>query len=180
MLMGHMASVKALTGGEPNEACEYLSDLSLVFVISADSCTAFVSAAAAAAQNKPSALQKSRAVIGLGGAKDSVAAARDRKGDDGSLKIGELYQTALSAIINQVITEEDYINAFLHMSDTESTFADHMELDSYFRRQAARHASGGMSKGMVQLVRSMMDLVFGFVPVELIHWVEAGIDRSPM
>lgn len=66
------------------------------------------------------------------------------------------------------------------MSDTESTFADHMELDSYFRRQAARHASGGMSKGMVQLVRSMMDLVFGFVPMELIHWVEAGIDRNPM
>jgi hypothetical protein len=37
-----------------------------------------------------------------------------------------------------------------------------------------------MSKGMVQLVRSMMDLVFGFVPVELIHWVEAAVDRNPM
>lgn len=91
-----------------------------------------------------------------------------------------MYQTALTEIINQIITEEDYINAFLHLSDTESTFADHMELDSYFRRQAARHASGGMSKGMVQLVRSMMDLVFGFVPGELVHWVEAGIDRNPM
>jgi hypothetical protein len=83
-------------------------------------------------------------------------------------------------MINQIITEEDYINAFLHMSDTESTFADHMELDSYFRRQAARHATGGMSKGMTQLVRSMMDLVFGFVPVELVHWVEAAVDRNPM
>jgi hypothetical protein len=53
--------------------------------------TAFVSAAAAGAQNKPSALQKSRAVIGFGGqGKESAAAARDIKGDDGSLKIGEV------------------------------------------------------------------------------------------
>ncbi len=79
-----------------------------------------------------------------------------------------------------IITEEDYINAFLHMSDTESTFAGPYELDSYFRRQAARHATGGMSKGMTQLVRSMMDLVFGFVPVELvIGWKRQWI-RNPM
>lgn len=56
-----------------------------------DTTLAFVSAAAASAQNKPSALQKSRAVIGFGGqGKDSSAAARDRKGDDGSQKIGEV------------------------------------------------------------------------------------------
>lgn len=92
----------------------------------------------------------------------------------------QLYHTALTTMINQIITEEDFIGAFLHLSDTESTFADHMELDSYFRRQAARHASGGMSKGMMQLVRSMMDLVFGFAPGELGQWVEAAVDRSPV
>jgi hypothetical protein len=53
-----------------------------------------------------------------------------------------------------------------------------MELDSYFRRQAARHASKGMGVGMMQLVRSMMDLVFGFIDVELKNWVEAAVERN--
>lgn len=83
-------------------------------------------------------------------------------------------------MINQVLVEEDFISAFLHLTDTESTFADHMQLDSYFRRQAARHASRGMTPGMVQLVRSMMDLVFGFVDNELKNWVEAASERNPM
>ena len=92
----------------------------------------------------------------------------------------QLYQSALTGMINQIITEEDFINAFLHLSDTESTFADHMELDSYFRRQAARHATGGLSKGMIQLVRSMLDLVFGFLPQEFGQWCEAAVDRNPV
>lgn len=82
--------------------------------------------------------------------------------------------------MNQVLVEEDFISAFLHLTDTESTFADHMQLDSYFRRQAARHASRGMTSGMMQLVRSMMDLVFGFVDLELKNWVEAASERNPV
>lgn len=87
--MGYMGNVKAAASGEPNEACEQTFTLSNT---GADGAAAFVSAAASSAQNKPSALQKSRAVIGLGGqGKDSSAAiARDRKGDDGSLKVGEV------------------------------------------------------------------------------------------
>ena len=92
----------------------------------------------------------------------------------------QLYQKALSEMINQIITEEDFINTFLHLADTESTFADHMELDSYFRRQAARHAHRSMSPGLTQLVRSMMDLIFGFVDQELKNWVEAAVDRNPV
>lgn len=92
----------------------------------------------------------------------------------------QLYQQALTQIINQVLGEEDFISAFLHLTDTESTFADHMELDSYFRRQAARHASRAMSPGMMQLVRSMMELIFGFVDAELKDWVEAAIQRNPV
>ena len=92
----------------------------------------------------------------------------------------QLYQTALTQTINQVLVEEDFISAFLHLTDTESTFADHMALDSYFRRQAARHAARQMSKGLMQLVRSMMDLIFGFVDVELKNWAEAAVERNPM
>ena len=79
-----------------------------------------------------------------------------------------------------MVIEEDFINAFLHLTDTESTFADHMRLDSYFRRQAARHASKAMSVGLMQLVRSTMDLVFGFVDQECKNWVEAATGRDPM
>lgn len=92
----------------------------------------------------------------------------------------KLYESALTQIVNQVLTEEGFINAFLHLADTESTFADHMELDSYFRRMAARHATRQMTPGLMQLVRSMMDLVFGFIDQELKNWTEAASERNPM
>lgn len=92
----------------------------------------------------------------------------------------QLYRQAFTQIINQIVIEEDFINAFLRPVDTESTFADYMELDSYFRRQAARHASRARSAGMIQLLRSMMDLIFGFVEVELKNWVEATVEKGPV
>ena len=78
------------------------------------------------------------------------------------------------------MTEEAFINAFLHISDTESTFADHMELDTYFRRIAARHAARQLSKGLMQLVRSKLDLAFGFVERELNNWQDAACERNPV
>lgn len=92
----------------------------------------------------------------------------------------QLYENVLTQLVNQVLTEEGFINAFLHLTDTESTFADHMELDSYFRRMAARHAARQLSPGLVQLMRSMMDLVFGFIDQELKQWTEAACERNPM
>jgi hypothetical protein len=92
----------------------------------------------------------------------------------------QLYRQAIMDMINQMVREESFVNAFLHITDTESTFADHMELESYFRRQAARYASKGMSSSMMQLARSMMDLMFGYVDGEMKNWVEAAIDRNQM
>ncbi|WWC85953.1 uncharacterized protein L201_000823 [Kwoniella dendrophila CBS 6074] len=129
---------------------------------------------------KPSALLKSKNVIGLGNSSNTNQPKKDRKGDDYSTRASDLYRQSLTEIINQIVGEEDFISAFLHLTDTESTFADHMELDSYFRRQAARHASKGMSVGMMQLVRSMMDLVFGFVEGELRQWTEAAVEKAPV
>jgi hypothetical protein len=142
---------------------------------------------------KASALQKSRAVVGL--KPDTLAPKKERKGGDNAHRVSEvsidvrrnaqalmyqLFETALTQIINQVLTEEAFINAFLHLNDTESTFADHMELESYFRRMAARHAAKQMSTGLMQLVRSMMDLIFGFIDQELKNWTEAACERNPM
>lgn len=152
---------------------------------------AFASAAKADVP-KPSALQKSKAAIGL---KSNDTTGKKEKSNENSLRVAEvcsarflldfqltrkLYQKAISEMINQMVIEEDFINAFLHLTDTESTFADHMELDSYFRRQAARHASKAISPGLMQLVRSTMDLVFGFVDNETKNWVEAAVGRDPV
>nr|XP_019014642.1 exocyst protein [Kwoniella pini CBS 10737]OCF53423.1 exocyst protein [Kwoniella pini CBS 10737] len=128
---------------------------------------------------KPSALMKSKTIVGLGSS-GIHQPKKDKKGNDYSIRASDLYRQALTEVINQIVGEEDFISAFLHLTDTESTFADHMELDSYFRRQAARHASKGMSVGMMQLVRSMMDLVFGFVESELRQWTEAAIEKAPV
>lgn len=141
---------------------------------------------------KASALQKSKAAIGFRG---SDPTGKKEKSNENALRVAEvrqlamfwanqltrqLYQKAISEMINQMVIEEDFINAFLHLTDTESTFADHMELDSYFRRQAARHASKAISPGLMQLVRSTMDLVFGFVDNETKNWVEAAVGRDPV
>lgn len=104
---------------------------------------------------------------------------RDKKTADATRKVSEMYTKSLSEIINQVVTEDSFINSFLHLADTESTFADYMELDTYFRRQAARHASQGMSASMAQIVRQVMELMFGFVDGELKQWVEAAVQGNP-
>ena len=140
---------------------------------------------------KTGALAKSKAAVGFGS--NANAAKTQKRAEDNSSTISEvrcsgpygadavqLYNLGLTQIINQVLNEEGFINAFLHLTDTESTFADHMELDSYFRRQAARHAAGQLSPGMMQLIRSMMDLIFGFVDLEVKNWVEAAVDKTPV
>jgi len=76
----------------------------------------------------------------------------------------------MSEIVGQIVTEDDFINAFLHLADQESTFADYMQLDTYFRRQATRHASRN-NPSLVQIARSVMDLMFGFVDGSLKQWV---------
>lgn len=65
---------------------------------------------------------------------------------------------------------------WLQISEAGETFADYMNLDSYFRRQAAR--SAGFSPNTLKLVRGAMDLVFGFLPAELKQWVDGALSRD--
>lgn len=104
---------------------------------------------------------------------------RDKKTTDATRKVSELYTQGVSEIVNQVVTEDNFVNSFLHLADNESTFADYMALDTYFRRQAARHASLGMSASLAQIARQVMELMFGFVDGELKQWVEAAVDKNP-
>jgi hypothetical protein len=72
-------------------------------------------------------------------------------------------------IVRQIMTEDDFINAFLHLADQEATFADYMRLDAYFCRQAMRHAQR-KDPALVQLARTVMELMFGFVDGALKSW----------
>lgn len=108
-----------------------------------------------------------------------VAKTGDKKATDATRKVSDTYAAAVSEIVKQIVTEDDFIAAFLHLGDTESTFADYMELDTYFRRQAARHASHGLSASLTQLARTVMELMFGFVDGEMRLWIDASTEGNP-
>ncbi|WVO23559.1 uncharacterized protein IAS62_004914 [Cryptococcus decagattii] len=171
----YMSRVSQLHQSEMRELLTYLASLN---VSSGDAgADAAFSSAPGANYAKPSALQKSKTAIGFGLGNQPK---QEKRTDNNTSRAAELYHQAFTQIIKQIVVEENFINAFLRPVDTESTFADYMELDSYFRRQAARHASRARSAGMIQLLRSMMDLIFGFVEVELKNWVEATVEKVPV
>ena len=68
------------------------------------------------------------------------------------------------------------MGVWLQISEAGETFADYMNLDSYFRRQAVR--SVGFSSNTLKLIRSAMDLVFGFLPAELKQWIDGALSRD--
>jgi hypothetical protein len=74
--------------------------------------------------------------------------------------------------------EETFVADFLHTTDSSLTFADYMNLDSYFKRQAVRGLE--LSEATLKLVRGAMDLIFGFLPQEIKSWVEGVSKRDPL
>lgn len=53
-----------------------------------------------------------------------------------------------------------------------------MDLDSYFRRQAARSAS--LKPATAKLIRGALDLIFGFLPSEIKAWLDAALAKDSM
>lgn len=51
-----------------------------------------------------------------------------------------------------------------------------MGLDNYFRRQALR--TSGLSAQTIKLVRGAMDLIFGFLPLEVKSWIDNAIAKD--
>ncbi|KAG9085481.1 hypothetical protein FRC06_003583, partial [Ceratobasidium sp. 370] len=88
------------------------------------------------------------------------------------------FDRALAQILTQIHAEEAFVADFLHTSDSSLTFADYMNLDSYFKRQAARGL--GLSDATVKIVRGAMDLIFGFLPGEVKGWVEGVSKRDSL
>ena len=78
----------------------------------------------------------------------------------------------------QILREEEFIADFLQINDVKLTFADYMGLDNYYRRQAAR--TSGLSAQTAKLVRGAMDLIFGFLPLEVKSWIDQALTKDGM
>lgn len=76
----------------------------------------------------------------------------------------------------QVARERAFIADFLLINDATITFADYLSLDHYFRRQAAQYT--GLSNTTMKLVRSAMDLIFGFLPAEMKSFIDEALSRD--
>ncbi|KAI0085410.1 exocyst complex component Sec3-domain-containing protein [Irpex rosettiformis] len=104
---------------------------------------------------------------------------KERKGAaDGDMHAADAFALALERIAPMVYSEEDFIADFLQINDAALTFADYMGLENYFRRQAARDA--GLSQATMKLVRGAMDLIFGFLPLELKSWLDNALEKDQL
>ena len=84
----------------------------------------------------------------------------------------------MEQISHQILREEEFIADFLQINEARLTFADYMELDSYYRRQAAR--TSGLSTQTSKLARGAMDLIFGFLPLEVKSWIDQALTKDSM
>ncbi|KAI0307681.1 exocyst complex component Sec3-domain-containing protein [Multifurca ochricompacta] len=98
------------------------------------------------------------------------------KASDGDMTVQEVFRQALEQISRQVYREEEFIADFLQINEAGLTFADYMGLDNYFRRQAAR--TSGLSAQTNKLVRGAMDLIFGFLPLEMKSWIDRALAKD--
>ncbi len=84
----------------------------------------------------------------------------------------------LEQLAQAIYSEEGWVAYFLQTDDGAQTFADNMGLENYFRRQAARW--NGLSQATTKLVRGAMDLIFGFLPMELKAWLDNAMARDSL
>ncbi|KAJ7706358.1 exocyst complex component sec3 subunit [Mycena rosella] len=100
------------------------------------------------------------------------------KTSDGNLRASEVFGLILEQIAPMIYREDEFIADFLQINDAALTFADYMNLDNYFRRQASR--STGLSQPTMKLVRGAMELIFGFLPEELKGWLDNALAKDSM
>jgi hypothetical protein len=93
-----------------------------------------------------------------------------------------LSSQAFGKILDQIspltYREEEFLSNFLQINETGETFADYMNLDSYFRRQASRWV--GLSRETQKLLRGAMDLIFSFLPDALKRWIDDVLELDKM
>ncbi|KAF5388572.1 hypothetical protein D9757_004587 [Collybiopsis confluens] len=100
------------------------------------------------------------------------------KNASGDLAASEVLALVLEQLAPLIYHEDEFLTDFLQINDAALTYADYMNLDNYFRRQATR--SNGLSASTLKLLRGAMDLIFGFLPAELKIWLDAALARDNM
>lgn len=90
----------------------------------------------------------------------------------------KVFSRIFEQIAPLIYREDEFIADFLQINDVALTFADYMNLDNYFRRQAARGA--GLSQSTTKLVRGAMELIFGFLPEEFKTWLDNALAKDRM
>ena len=90
----------------------------------------------------------------------------------------QVLDSVFEQLAPQISRELAFISDFLLINDTDITFADYIGLDHYFRRQASQYA--GLSNATAKLVRTAMDLIFGFLPTELKAFIDAALAKDNM
>ncbi|KXN85680.1 Exocyst complex component 1 [Leucoagaricus sp. SymC.cos] len=114
--------------------------------------------------------------------KDKDKSGSTSSSSDGDMRVSEVFALILDQIIPLIYQESNFMADFLQINslnhDTALTFADYMALDHYFRRQAARE--NNLSPTTIKLLRGAMELIFGFLPMEVKAWVEKALEKDPM
>ncbi|KAL0578603.1 hypothetical protein V5O48_003394 [Marasmius crinis-equi] len=100
------------------------------------------------------------------------------KGSDGDMRASEVLNLILEQLAPLIHKEDEFLTDFLQINDAALTFADYMNLDNYFRRQAARGI--GLSSATMKLIRGAMDLIFGFLATELKSWLDMALLKDSM
>ncbi|KAI9461020.1 exocyst complex component sec3 subunit [Lactarius psammicola] len=125
-----------------------------------------------ASSRAPGALRRAGTIV-----RSPLDGRRDKeKVADGDMTVQEVFGQALEQISRQISREEEFIADFLQINEAGLTFADYMGLDNYFRRQAAR--TSGLSAQTNKLVRGAMDLIFGFLPLEMKSWIDNALAKD--
>ncbi|KIJ46415.1 hypothetical protein M422DRAFT_140811, partial [Sphaerobolus stellatus SS14] len=110
-------------------------------------------------------------------ARSPLDARKDKeKRNEREMRGSEALGIVLGQIGSQIYYEEKFIGDFLHINEATLTFADYMNLDTYFRRQAAR--SLNISQATSKLLRNAMDLIFGFLSGEIKNWIDVILARD--
>ncbi|KAL8293183.1 hypothetical protein RQP46_000877 [Phenoliferia psychrophenolica] len=101
---------------------------------------------------------------------------------DGSGKIsgGEAFKLALGQVTPRITREQSFISDFLAINplDASITFADYMQLETYFRRGATTYLAS--QQGKLKDIKSGMELVFGFLEAEIKDWSETIVRHDNM
>ncbi|KAK7059116.1 hypothetical protein VNI00_001741 [Paramarasmius palmivorus] len=99
-------------------------------------------------------------------------------GPDGDMRASEVFSLILEQIAPLIYQEDEFLTDFLQINDAALTYADYMNLDNYFRRQAARTI--GLSSATMKLVRGALDLIFGFLAAEFKTWLDMALAKDSM